>query len=697
MDARKKAAAVSAAGMLLIAGCGGKGGGGVSLPATPGGTHQIAIPANSSKIAMRFSAPMRKIAGWPTPRHILPAPAGKARKMPAKYARRSTASAVRTPKYIPPAVVGGSVVISIYQNGTSAFPNQTFAVGTSLTSPISCTQIYSNYAYAYQCSSNPPYGNVYAPLGADTFYVAMYDSQNRLLAITPGLAGFSGGVAATPYTVTASGGTIYAYTYAVASTVGIETANSCLTPTFGGWGADVEFFDAGGNPISGPLANPITLTTNNLGLYGFYGGLLAATYTVYDTSVDFWNIAPNADGASGSISTNAVPINKGASSLNIYAVDRYAIAPVAGGTLSMLGLYDGGPTTFACGALVLGAYDTGAPITFANPRGIVSNDTVGPLVAVVDVASSTIVDAIDLAQYDFGAAGTYPYAFDAAVPVAQIAFAGTNPLDETISGNDSKIYVLDSSGNVEAIDYSNFFPFSASGISNVAGAGTFSSGTSTPSSFGTFVNPVDFTDSLIVGDNSAPSIHEVDEVPSAPVSGSLLNLSLLGLGLDSATRTTAVYTDPTTGHVMVRAFDSANSKIFDCNTSPIGTYITQNYFNALDICTFYGQLAVEIGVGSMAAVSGGPGSIGLGPSGTVFVSTGTGLQQVTEGIPPSVTATFPSIPGTRIASAYDTAWTGLVNGTTIDVFSQSSLPTATSLGALAGSYLTIVSPPNVPL
>src|SRR5579875_3202387 len=124
MDARRKAAAISAAGMFLVAGCSGGRSGGVSLPAAQQ-PSQMQAPANAQKMSLRFSIPASRTQMWTKPSRVLPAPSPRPVTIHSALRRRAmlAAASLRQPQYIPPAVDGGSVVIKVYQGGQQALPD----------------------------------------------------------------------------------------------------------------------------------------------------------------------------------------------------------------------------------------------------------------------------------------------------------------------------------------------------------------------------------------------------------------------------------------------------------------------------------------------------------------------------------------------------------------------------------------------
>ncbi|HTX03232.1 MAG TPA: hypothetical protein VMD07_06090, partial [Candidatus Acidoferrales bacterium] len=440
MDARKATAAVSAAGIILIAGCGGGGKmGGVSLPngGSQGGLHQNKQPANSSRVGMTFAIPRRSMS-WASGVQTSYTQRRSKAFTPTKQ-RRSMLSS-RKPEFISEGLVGGSISIFIYQGANLALTQGPFTAGTT----------YG--AYDFYCAYNPVaeealctnYTPVFAPYGSDSFYVAMYDSANHLLSITPGMPGTNFVQATQPtYTITSSGyaSPISIQTYAVAAYLALDAPTSCLDPSYEPNAAAGFLMDAAGYQISGPLANPMTVNASNFALYNLYGTQVSTPYTIYNAYGAFSGfefVAPST-GVSGSVSVSSVGssvgINFGSASMTLYTVDRLALSPSTSG-INVVGLVDSGPSAYSCGKLPMGNYANGAPITsFSNPVAINEDDYI-PGAAVLDsVSGSPYLSLVDLNRLDFGTFlaeyGEGPVVDE--VPVLQVAVAGSNPLALAVS------------------------------------------------------------------------------------------------------------------------------------------------------------------------------------------------------------------------------------------------------------------------
>src|SRR5579863_8364339 len=329
MDARKATAAVSAAGIILIAGCGGGGKmGGTSLPNGGGsqsGLHNNVQPANSSKIALKFSLPTRTNAVWQTPPSQL---TYKQRRAKAFTPGKKIASLRRKPQFISEGVIGGSISIFIYQGTSLALTQGPFTVSEV----YGQTDFYCAYALAagaYQCTN---YSNVFAPLGSDTFFVAMYDSAGHLLSVTPGLPGTNFVQATQPtYAITASGyaSPISVQTYGVASYLALDAPTSCIDPSGGPGVAEAFMMDAAGFEITGPLANPVTIgVSGSFALYNMYAQQLTTPYTVTGTpGFSFFEFAAPSSGSTGAVSVSSTAGTVGINltpntTRNLYAVDR---------------------------------------------------------------------------------------------------------------------------------------------------------------------------------------------------------------------------------------------------------------------------------------------------------------------------------------------------------------------------------------
>src|SRR5579863_6177700 len=205
MGAKKAAAGLTTAGVMFIAGCSGGGGGHAAL----GGGSVPNAPQSAKKISLSFSIPRSAPAVLEMPAQ--PQPYGKHRRG-AQSTMRTTPKVVRKPKYISGATLNGSIGLYVYQ-GAQLASSQTFTVGLSNTSDFECYFVAPLYS-SLQCYNTV---NIYVPSGSDTFYAATYDSQHRMLSVTPGLYGTSAyGTAPAPITIPYSGA-VFIQTYGIAS------------------------------------------------------------------------------------------------------------------------------------------------------------------------------------------------------------------------------------------------------------------------------------------------------------------------------------------------------------------------------------------------------------------------------------------------------------------------------------------------
>ncbi|MGH7661036.1 MAG: hypothetical protein ACRENA_09020 [Vulcanimicrobiaceae bacterium] len=535
MDARK-AAAVSAVGMMLVAGCGGKGGGGSSLPTVPGQVNRGVQPANTSKISLAFSFSTRESQTWPASSQT-----GSPRRVrygrTTKLVQRHTL-ATRQPKLLSPAVLGGSVSVYVYQGANLALTQGPFSVGTSANSDIYC---YAVYGYPFECYSNAP---VFAPYGTDTFFVSIYDSQHHLLSITPDMPGTNFVAIPQPsYNITASG---YPYPIAVStlpviSTFAVESASSCLPAGFGQY-TDTALVDGGGYLfIAGQIANPITVTTSGaFSLFDFYTNAMVPTpYTIYTQYVPFeWSLYAQTANATGSVSISSAAgttlINGSGANMNLYVVDRLALSPAATG-LTALGIVDAAAATYQCGTINVARFDTGAPITFSSNALITGDDSL-PGVAVVDNASGTPVGTgLNLEPVLFGL-GFETYRFQNAIPAFSENLPGSNPLDIGVSPylfGSAKVYVLNADGSIVSVGEST------GAAATVEPAGSINGPVGLTVQY---TGPAFGSDSLLMTTTSN-TLYEVDNANSAPALSSFLLSSSASVPVSGSATATAVAAD----------------------------------------------------------------------------------------------------------------------------------------------------------
>jgi len=686
MDARRATAAVSAAGIILIAGCGSGGKmGGASLPngGSQSGLHQNKQPANSSRVGMTFAIP-RTTKTWASPVRT----AYKVRRSKAftpTKPHRSMLSGLRKPQFISEGLIGGSISIFIYQGANLALTQGPFTAGTT----------YG--AYDFYCAYNPVaaevlctnYTPVFAPYGTDSFYVAMYDSANHLLSITPGMPGTNFVSATQPtYTITSSGyaSPISIQTYAVAAYLGIDAPTSCLDPSDPNE-ASGFLLDGAGYPISGPVANPVTLsTTGNFSFYNLYGQF-ATPYTIYNAyggNSAFAFEAPGS-GTAGSVSVSStggsVGINLTSNTtMSLYTVDRLAVTPSTSG-ISLIGLVDSSASTYACGKIAMGNYVTGAPITsFSNPVAIGEDDYI-PGVGVLDsVSGSPYLSLVDLNREDYGL-----FLIDQQiggivneVPVAQVAVAGHNPLALAVSPSEDGsgiIYILNADGSIQTVnDYNNF-----GATATLEPTGTIPGPVDISVNWGEFLN---FNgeyngDYVFATSSNSANLFEISDANSSP---NFTTDNLTGVaGLVTPT-TYAISSDniDESGYLSFIAFDSGNGgaiSLFTC---------------MLPSCDFAGDTvfsySAPLGQGRLTFNFTNSSILSL-----VANANDVSAFEVGPGNPEATPAPFPAFgaPVTQAMTTYDGLWNGFATGGLIQFFYNLS---GTVAGSLTGTRATIVSP-----
>ncbi|HEY1727081.1 MAG TPA: hypothetical protein VGG22_01725 [Candidatus Baltobacteraceae bacterium] len=687
MDARKATAAVSAAGMILIAGCGGGGKmGGGSLPSTGNGLHNTTAPANSSKIGLKFTLPPRNANVWTTPAYQ---PAYKQRRSKAFTPKRNSTSLRRKPQYINYGLIGGSITIAVYQtqNGTAqlALTQGPFTAGTT----YGAYDFYCAYVPAagtYQCAN---YSNVFAPLGNDTFYVVTSNSAGQPLSVTPGWPGTNYVAATQPsYTITSSGypTPISIQTYAVASYLGIDAPTSCIDPSSTPLVAEAFLADASGYPVAGYLANPVTINmTGNFALYNLYAQPLATPYTA-GYAAGFFNgfeFVASASGSAGVVSVSSTAGSVGinltpSTSRNLYAVDRLALSPSTSG-ISVTGLVDSGPATYACGTLPMGNYATGSPVTsFSNPVAI-GEDDYAPGAAVLDSVSGTpYLTVIDLNRFDFGDFLSTGGIVNA-VPVLPIQVGGHNPLTLAVSPSEGvgsgMIYILNADGSIQTVNDNTF--------SSITTAQLESAGTITgPSDLVVSWNTGGGGDYVFATSNNSQNIFEISDANSDP-SFTTIDLedgpSISGQSLFTPV-TYAASAENISGeqYVSFLAFDAGNGN-------------SQNILTCL-----YLFCGVEMGntVFSYSAnLAPGQASFAY-PGGSLYLlaANSNAVQPFIANVPAQPTsAPLPSFsnPVTQIIASYDGAWNGASTGGLVQFFYDLG---GTVAGSMSGVRATIVSP-----
>jgi hypothetical protein len=298
---RERAAAISAVGLMLIAGCSGGRSVGTTAPSLPGvGQQPGTALVNGARATLQIMLPEKALQS--------------AGRRGGASTRRST-STLRHPAWVSPAsyFVGLDVVPA---NGGPAYPTS-FYLST-------CSVGTNAYGAYYNCALSVPYGS-------DVFYVSMYDASGYLLSTnqfaspTPQMVYPNG----SPYT-----NYISVYEQGVLSTV--EQASPVFCFAAGHPQAiPLYFVDADGYSILGPLANPLTPTFaaydgagfGAISLYANYNGSYVSVnnQTLYDTTVYtspyFW-----VSGREGAITISATVAN-----IPVYTNGSYATYTPYGG------------------------------------------------------------------------------------------------------------------------------------------------------------------------------------------------------------------------------------------------------------------------------------------------------------------------------------------------------------------------------
>ncbi|MGA3036852.1 MAG: hypothetical protein ABSE64_05145 [Vulcanimicrobiaceae bacterium] len=257
MANKARRSALSAAGLMLIAGCSGGGHSVGSAPPSGGGTGPSSL-TNGAKVTLSITlAPKQALNG---------------RRISNKA--RPTVSGKRVPSFVSPSTA--SVALSAVYNGASVFTTSIYL--------NQCTNLY----VLYECTTN-------LPVGTYTLYSNLYDSHNVWL----GTNMYSNPTAQTIYANGAAPSVYSNYLYVddagIAQYVFVAAPANCLTLNSGTTAAPIYVFDADGNEIIGPLANPLvgyTTAVNGAGLGSFdfytvssYGTASADHQVIYDTSM----------------------------------------------------------------------------------------------------------------------------------------------------------------------------------------------------------------------------------------------------------------------------------------------------------------------------------------------------------------------------------------------------------------------------
>jgi len=554
---KARSAALSAAGLMLIAGCSGGGrSGGNALPG-PVASAQATGLANAVKVTLSLTVPAKQALSFRR---------GSASVRPAGTSRR--------PTYVSPS---------------------TYYV--ALDAVYGSTNLYSTYFTLAQCSpSSGPYGVAYAcpaylPSGTFTLYSNLYDAQGYLLSTNL----YSN---PSPVTVYPNGSpysnNLYVQTAGVLSSVQIETPGGCFAA---GTQQSIPllFLDADGNTIVGPLANPFTgdvTAYNGAGLgaisaYVIYAGapLVADSLTIYDTSIYaspyiFVSGQEGAVNIAASVanipvySNNAVTysLTAGTAATGTYIAWALENPPMYG--IYALAIEQTLNQVVPCGGVPNGLYDD-----FVYVGSILSPTT--PYVVANDAGNNFVAfDASWTANYTyayefFQTASPYNSAGPHFQPYQTLQFSPSGPIVDfftsaNVTGRINIIYQGASTGVIETIDTSNGAitsnnPFDATaGI--VFSGSTRITGSPTTDSLYYDVPGTPWLYGVNASSSPGSAFPAIDFSVSTVLNGQIYALSPSGAGTPA---TEVVRGADTLGSFHVCAFDANNfaGGIFCANTN----------------------------------------------------------------------------------------------------------------------------------
>jgi hypothetical protein len=642
-----------AAGLVFIAGCAGGG------HASPSGGALPNVPqSGGKKIALSFTIP--RTAGYLS-RPPQPSPLGKNRRSAQSVTQKMTF--VRKPKFLGFGALGGYIVLDIYQNGQLASYQYLTLGFENSNADLFCYEAPPNY-FSLSCYNLV---NIYAPGGNDTFYAASYDSQYRLISLTPGFPGTS--VYGTPpASVTIpSSSAVNIQMYGVPASIYIDTPTSCVSP----YSAGFHISDADGDLMVGPLAYPVTISASTFDIL-YAGQSLGTSVTTYTTDVGVYSFA--APGyLSGQTTTVSAHTPAGSLAVNfstMYSVDHTAFTVSTSG-LYALGLINGGASSYQCGQVALNSLYTGQPLTFTNPVGM-SQDGSNALLVLDDVGSNPVVDVI-LANDLFISPSI--------VPVAQVPLASTGAEDIAASMND-QAYVVNADGTIHRVDYSLAVAYAFN--YTTGNDSTIALGLSAPAGSSVSVFSVGTSDYVFATSYGSSSVYEVDNANSGSPAGNPFNLAGLSINgggtyLSSSVITTATTTDNSSLYVAFRAFDSGlyvnqRNVIVSCTLVNVTPCLSDQYGNSID-----GNFGAA---GSLATVYTGP----------VFLETdGSTITRITENGngTSNFGVTFSPNP-TRIVTSPDGIFEGTQSGGS---FTFAPAQTESAVGSLSGTVSAIWNSP----
>jgi hypothetical protein len=509
--------------------------------------------SGGKKLALNFTIP-RSAAYLTTPPQA--SPFGKNRRGTQSQSTRPKLTAVRKPKFLGFGSTGGYILLDVYQNGQLASYQYLTMGFENANSDLFCYEAPPTY-FSLSCYNIV---NIYVPGGNDTFYAASYDSQYRLISLTPGFPGTS--VYGTPPAPVAipSSYSVNIQTYGVPYALYIDEPSSCVSP----YADSFHFADVDGDFMVGPLAYPVTINSSTFNVM-YEGASLGTSATVYNANIELYYFqAPGEVG--GQTTTVAAHTAAGTLAVNfptMYSVDHTAFTASTSG-LYATGLVNGVATTYACGRVPLTSLTYGGSFTFTNPVGM-SQDGNGAIVVLDDTASGPYVDVI-LADGLFISPSI--------VPVVQVPLSSTGGDDIAASLNE-QAYVVNADGTIHRVDYSlaAIYPFSYDTAPDTAIAG----GLTAPPGSSISVFSSGTFDYVFATSYGSSLLYEVDNANTGSVLGGPFNLNLLSINggaeiLSTSAVTTAAAADNTSLYVGFRAFDSN---------------LSVNLRNVLVSCTLY--------------------------------------------------------------------------------------------------------------
>ncbi len=376
---------------MLIAGCSGGGHSLGSGPPSGGGTGPSSL-TNGAKVTLSITLAQKQTLN------------GKRISNKA----RPTVSSKRVPSFVSPSTA--SVALTAMYNGASVFTTSIYL--------SQCTNLY----VVYECATN-------LPVGTYTIYSNLYDSSNHWL----GTNLYANPTAQTIYANGAAPSVYSNYltvdSQAIAQYVFLGAPDNCVTVNSGTSAAPIYLFDAGGNEIIGPLANPLSgfVTAVNGGGQGTFDLYTASTYgtasadhqVISDTSV--YQPFVNVGSSEGSVFlygfTYNIPALFGAGSAGAGGFETGSVSSAAYTQLTM-GTYQA--VLFTPGSPTVNSYaieETIPAIVGCNPvtfYGVSSPSLIG---ALIDSTSGKEVVLVDGQNVDIiGGSNSQVFSTSSGVP-----------------------------------------------------------------------------------------------------------------------------------------------------------------------------------------------------------------------------------------------------------------------------------------